>query len=71
MVRAPEVNEQRVAALDLIDVVCDIGSQVGESAVAFAQDAVFLIAVVGALEPERAVFFVGEPHVRHAVEGRH
>ena len=68
MIRAPEVNEQRVAALDLIDVVCDIGSQVGEGAVALAQDAVFLIAVVGALEPERAVLFVGKPHVRHAVK---
>ena len=68
MIRAPEVNEQRVAALDLVDVVCDIGSQVGEGAVALAQDAVFLIAVVGALEPERAVLFVGKTHVRHAVK---
>ena len=68
VVGAPEIDEQRVAALDLVNVVGDIGRQVGESAVALAEDAVLVVAVVGALKPERAVLFVGETHIRHVLQ---
>ena len=68
VVGAPEIDEQRVAALDFIDVVGDIGRQVGESAVALAEDAVLVVTVVGALKPERAVLFVGETHIRHVLQ---
>ena len=62
------MDEQRIAALDLIDVVGDVRREIGECAVALAEDAVLVVAVVGALEPESAVLFIGETHVRHVLQ---
>ena len=70
MIRAPEVDELIISALDLIDVVGNVRGEVGKRAVALAEDTVLLVAVVGALKPERAVLLVQQPlavHEREAV----
>ena len=57
MVRAPDVDDQVEAALELVVVVGDVRREIGGVAVALAQHAVLVVAQLGGPEPERAVSF--------------
>jgi hypothetical protein len=59
VVGALDVDDLGEAALPLGDVVGHVGHEVGVGAVALAHDAVLVVAVVGGLEPQRAVLLVG------------
>ena len=59
VVGALNVDHFGKAAFPFGNVVGHIGHKVGVGAVAFAHDAVFVIAVVGGLEPQRAILLVG------------
>jgi hypothetical protein len=59
VVGALNVDHFGKAAFPFGYVVRHIGHKVGVGAVAFSHDAVFVIAVVGGLEPQCAVLFVG------------
>ena len=47
------------AALPFADVVGHVGHKVGVTAVSLAHDPVFVVAVVGRPEPQRAILFIG------------
>ncbi len=55
VVGAPDVDEELVAAGELVAVVGEVGQQVGRLAVGLHEDAVLVVAVVGAAQPDRAV----------------
>ena len=59
VVGALDVDDLGVTTLPLGDVVSHVGHEVGVGAVALAHDAVLVVAVVGGLEPQRAVLLVG------------
>ena len=59
VVGALDVDHLGEAALPLGQVVSHVGHKVGVAAVGLAHHTVFVVAVVGALEPQRAVLFVG------------
>ena len=68
VVRSPKVNQVRIASFDFINVVCNIRCKVGQGAIALAQNAVFIIAVFCAPEPEGSILLIGQAHVLHAIE---
>ncbi|CAM2147879.1 hypothetical protein PT2222_10321 [Paraburkholderia tropica] len=59
VVRALDVDDLGEAAFPLGDVVCDVRQEVRVGAVGLAHHAVLVVAVVGRLEPQRAVLLVG------------
>ena len=58
MVRAPHVDQQVVAALPLVEVIGDVGGEVGLLAIGADHHAVFVVAEFGGLEPLGAVLGV-------------
>ena len=58
VVRAPDVDQQFVAALQLVEVIGDVGGEVGLLAVGAHHHAVFVVAEFGGLEPLGAVLGV-------------
>jgi hypothetical protein len=69
VVRALDVDHLGEAALELLDVIGHIGHEVGVAAVGLAHHAVFVVAVVGGLEPQRAVLLIGLAVGDQAVHG--
>src|SRR3954470_9082571 len=61
MIRAPHIDDASKAALELVEVVCDVGSEVCELAVLATHDAVFFISESGGAKPRGAVFLVKVP----------
>jgi hypothetical protein len=59
VVAALDVDGLRIAALELLQVIGDVGHEVGVGAVGLAHHAVLVVAVLGAAQPQRAAFFVG------------
>ena len=59
VIRALDVHDLRETALPLGDVVGHVGHEVRVAASRFAHHAVFIVAVVGGFEPQRAFGFVG------------
>ena len=58
MVRAPDVDQQIVAALPLVEVVGDVGGEIGLLAVGAHHHAVFVVAELRRLEPLGAILRV-------------
>ena len=69
VVGALDVHHAGEAAFPFGDVVGHIGHKVGVSAVALAHDTVFVVAVVGGLEPQGAVLLVGLACVLELLHG--
>src|SRR5204862_492904 len=61
VIGALDVDGLQEAALDLGQVVGDVGHEIGVGAVGLAHDAVLVVAVVGGAQPERAAFLVRLP----------
>ena len=59
VVGALDVDHLLEAAFPFGDVIRHIGHKVGVAAVALAHDPIFVVAILGGLEPEGAVMFVG------------
>ena len=68
VVRSPKVNQVRIASFDFINVVGNIRCKVRQGAIALAQNAVFIIAVFCAPEPEGSILLIGEAHLLHPIE---
>ena len=72
MVCAPNVDHSVVAALELVQVVRDVGGEIGECAVFPADHAVLLVAEGRGAKPEGAVFFeqvaTGLEHFHRALD---
>ena len=66
---ALNVDHLGEAAFPLGNVIRHIGHKVSVGAVAFAHHAVFVVAVVGGLEPQRAVLFVGLAGFLQLIDG--
>ena len=59
VVAALDIHHPRKATLPFGNVVSHIWHKVGKSAIRFAHDAVFVVAVVGRLQPQGAILLVG------------
>ena len=59
MIGAQLGDRALVAALPFAEVIGHVRHEIGVAAVGFAHDAIFVVAVVGAAQPQRAAFFVG------------
>jgi hypothetical protein len=69
MVRAPDIDHHVESAGDLVVVVGDVGSEIGQEAIGLAQDAVLVVTVVGGPEPQRSVLFIGPAFGQETVQG--
>ena len=70
MVGAPDVDDVIEAAAELVEVVRDVGREVGVGAVGLAQHPVAVVAERRRAQPERAVLLEREPGVREPRERR-
>jgi hypothetical protein len=59
MVRALDIDRARETALPLGEMIGDVGHEISVAAVGLPHHPVLVVAVVGGLEPQRAVLFVG------------
>jgi hypothetical protein len=69
MVRAPDIEYTIEAAFELVDVISDVGGEVGVDAVVALDHAVLLVAEVGGAEPQGAVLFVNVAVLLHGGDG--
>ena len=58
MIRAPDVDQQFVPALQFVEVIGDVGGEVGFLTIGADHHAVFVVAELRGLEPLRAIFRV-------------
>ena len=58
VVGAPDVDDPVEAAFELVQMVGDVGREIGVQAVVALYDAILLVAEFRGLEPQRAVLFV-------------
>lgn len=58
MVRAPDIDHLFVTALEFIQVISDVGCEIGKLAIFPLHHPVFLVAEIGGTEPDRAILLV-------------
>ena len=68
MIGAPDVDDAVEPAVVLVDVVRDVGHEIGEAPVGLPQHPVLVVAEVRGAEPERAVGLEREPALGERVE---
>ena len=73
VIGAPDIDQQIIAALQLVPVIRDVGGEVGVFPVLFLDDAVFLVPKCRGPKPPGAVLFKHQPagfqFIQHALDG--
>ena len=69
VIRAPDVDRAVEAAVVLVDVVGDVGHEVGQRAVALPEHAILVVTELRGAQPERALGFVGQAALAQQLDG--